>query len=139
VAAFGEKDFQQLSVIRRMVADLALPTEIVGGPIVRDQMGLALSSRNTFLSPADRSRALSLSASLRAIRTAFRQGETQVALLREIGLSTLTVDAVDYLQIVDATSLQPIDRVTGSARAMVAALLNQTRLIDNLALQGETP
>jgi len=135
VAAFGEKDYQQLCVIRRMVRDLALPVEVVGGPIVRDVDGLALSSRNTYLSAVDRSRGLTLSRALATIRDGLASGERQVDVLLAAAKATLDVDRVDYLEIVDATSLKPLSRVIGPSRALVAAFVGGTRLIDNLALE----
>ncbi|MCB9665168.1 MAG: pantoate--beta-alanine ligase [Alphaproteobacteria bacterium] len=134
VAAFGEKDFQQLQVLRRMTADLALPVEIVGGPIVRDADGLALSSRNAYLDPAQRARALSLSRALRALQDAVVAGEHDVAALTALGRGLLDVDALDYLEVVDPQTLRPVARVDGEARALVAASLGATRLIDNVAL-----
>lgn len=133
VAIFGEKDYQQLAVLRRMTSDLALPVEVLGGALVRDDDGLALSSRNIYLSPEERRRALSLSASLRAMAEAVRGGERSVANLR--ALASLDVDRLDYLEVVDADSLQPLTTVDRPARALVAAFVGRTRLIDNVALQ----
>jgi len=135
IAAFGEKDYQQLCVLRRMARDLALPVEIVGGAIVRDQDGLALSSRNTYLSAEDRVRALSLSQALRAMKKGLEAGETAVGALLATGVHVLDVDTVDYLEIVDAFTLEPVQCVTRSCRALVAAHVGGTRLIDNLALE----
>jgi pantoate--beta-alanine ligase len=136
VAAFGEKDFQQLQVIRRMVADLALPVDIVPGPIVRDDDGLALSSRNAYLSPAERRRGLTLSRALRAMAEAAASGARDVARLRALGRDVLDVDRLDYLEVVDVDTLTPVERVEGPARALVAAHVGATRLIDNVALGG---
>jgi len=131
LAVFGEKDFQQLQVIRRMVRDLAMAIEIVPGPLVRDPDGLAMSSRNLRLSPADRQRALSLHRALRAMRDSL----DPVALARlQLGRSLLDVDRLDYLEIVDPHSLEPLDRIDRPARALVAAHVGDVRLIDNLAL-----
>lgn len=136
-AAFGEKDFQQLMVIRQMVGDLALPVRIVPGPLVRDADGLALSSRNKYLDEATRRRALTLHRALFAMAAAERGGERDVAALLRIGRAELDCDRLDYLQIVDATSLGPIEAVSRPARALVAAHYGQTRLIDNVALGPE--
>lgn len=134
LAAFGEKDYQQITIIRRVVADLALPCEIVGVPIKREPDGLAMSSRNVYLSDADRVRATSLSRTLRAMQAQVAAGETDVAALLDAGVASLDVDEVDYLQIVDRDSLVPLIRIEGEARVAVAAVLGKTRLIDNMAL-----
>lgn len=136
-ACFGEKDWQQLMVIRRLVRDLALPVTIVPGPLVRDDDGLALSSRNAYLAPQQRRRALSLHQALLAMAEAHEAGETSVAELLALGRSRIDADRLDYLELVDATSLQPIERVEGPARALVAAFYGDTRLIDNVAVGGE--
>lgn len=133
VAIFGEKDWQQLQVLRRMVRDLGMAVEVLGGPIVREPDGLALSSRNTYLSGDERRRAVSLSRALAAMAQARQAGETDVAVLKEAGLAVLDVDRVDYLEVVDE-ALQPLDHVTGEARALVAAFFGRTRLIDNHAI-----
>lgn len=136
VAIFGEKDYQQLKVIQRMVADLAMDIEVLGGPLVRDADGLALSSRNAYLSPAERARALSLHRALQAMRGAAREGEREVGALLALGRAQLDVDRLDYLEIVDDALLRPLARLPeqGEARALVAAVVGRTRLIDNVAL-----
>jgi pantoate--beta-alanine ligase len=131
LAVFGEKDFQQLAVIRRMTADLAMPIEIVGGPLVRDHDGLALSSRNTYLSVADRQRALSLHRALFAIA---KHPSASAAERIDAARSMLDVDRLDYLTVVDPDTLQPVERVDSPARALVAGLVGKTRLIDNVAV-----
>jgi pantoate--beta-alanine ligase len=131
VAVFGEKDYQQLAVIRRMVRDLAMPIEVVGGALVRDADGLALSSRNKFLSEAERRRALSLSAALFAMA---ESDATDVSELLALGRSILDVDSEDYLAVVDAETLEPLVVRDRPARALVAGFLGKTRLIDNVAL-----
>jgi pantoate--beta-alanine ligase len=131
VAVFGEKDYQQLAVLRRMVRDLAMPIEIVGGPLVRDADGLALSSRNKYLGPEDRRRALSLSRALLAMR---ESGLTRVDELIALGREELDVDRLDYLEVLDAEDLQPLSVVDRPARALVAAVVGKPRLLDNLAL-----
>lgn len=135
LAVFGEKDFQQLAVIRRMVRDLAMGVEVIGGPLVRDADGLALSSRNAYLSPEQRRRALSLSRALRAMAAAAAAGEDQPGPLLERGAALLEVDALDYLELRDPDTLQPWTGGPGPARAFVAARLGATRLIDNLAME----
>lgn len=140
VAVFGEKDFQQLATIRRMVSDLAMPIEIVGGPLIRDEDGVALSSRNAYLSAQDRVRARSISGALRAMAAATRAGETATATLLQIGQRVLDVDELDYLEVRTEGDLRPLTRLDGRpARAFAAAKVGHPRLIDNLALpQGET-
>jgi pantoate--beta-alanine ligase len=136
-ALFGEKDFQQLAVIRRMVADLAMPVEIVGVPTVRDPDGLALSSRNAYLSPDERKRAVALPNALKAARDAIRAG-TAVGTALQQGKDSL-VDAgflrIDYFALVDAQTLEPLDAAEGESRLIAAAVIGSTRLIDNLEVQ----
>lgn len=134
VACFGEKDFQQLTILRRMVADLELPLEIVGQPTIREDDGLAMSSRNAYLKGPDRERAVSLSRALFAMQDAVAAGTTDAAALLELGRSLLDVDELDYLEVVDRDSLAPIQSVTREARAAIAAFVGRTRLIDNVAL-----
>ncbi|MBN1336221.1 MAG: pantoate--beta-alanine ligase [Deltaproteobacteria bacterium] len=130
-SVFGEKDWQQYVVVRRMAEDLHPGVEVVAGPLVRDDDGLALSSRNRYLSAADRVRALSLHRALRAIRDS---REPSVPALLEEGRSLLEVDRLDYIAIVDPWSLAPLERVDRPARALVAAFVGNTRLIDNVAV-----
>ena len=136
VALFGEKDFQQLVVIRQMVRDLAIPAEIVAVPTVREADGLALSSRNAYLLPEERLRALALPRALEAARAAILSG-TQVAdVLAEARNSLLDggFSRVDYFALVDAQSLEPLDHPRGEMRLIAAAVIGTTRLIDNLAV-----
>ena len=134
LAVFGEKDYQQLAVIRRMVSDLALPIEIIGAPLIRDADGLALSSRNTYLSPDDRRRALSLSRALRALVAQAAAGRADRGDLLAAAQAELEVDRLDYLELVDPDSLAPLPVLDRPARALVAAFVGRTRLIDNLAV-----
>ncbi len=131
-AVFGEKDWQQFVVVRRMALDLALDVDVVAGPLVRDDDGLALSSRNRYLSPSDRVRALSLHRALFALRDG---REASVPALVEAGRARLDVDRLDYLAVVDPWTLEPLPRVDRPARALVAALVGGTRLIDNVTLE----
>ena len=136
-AYFGEKDYQQLQVVRRMQRDLQLPGEIVGCPTLRDDDGLALSSRNSRLSGVERTAAVSLSQALFAMRDAANTGERKSADLLRIGTGIVAAEplvALDYLAIVDPDSLTPIDELMPGARALIAATIGETRLIDNLAL-----
>ena len=136
VALFGEKDFQQLAVIRRMVQDLNIPVEIVGVPTVREADGLALSSRNAYLSPDERQRAVALPNALKAAREAILAGSPVGTALREAKQSL--VDAgflrIDYFAVVDAATLEPVDAPAGEMRLIAAAVIGTTRLIDNLPL-----
>jgi pantoate--beta-alanine ligase len=136
LALFGEKDYQQLLVIRRMVADLAFPVEIVALPTVREEDGLAMSSRNAYLSPADRRRAAALWRALTAIRSATFDGERRVHVLAEQAASDLAreVDRIEYLEIRDAETLEPLRKLNRPAVILVAAFVGGTRLIDNLRL-----
>ena len=137
VAVFGEKDFQQLMVIRRMARDLFLDVEIVGAPLIREADGLALSSRNSYLSAEDRQRALGLSRALKAMRDAVQSGENDTAALRSIGSQILSEHGLveDYLAIVDEQTLDPVDRLgAGPTRALIAAHCAGVRLIDNAPL-----
>ncbi|HEX5237206.1 MAG TPA: pantoate--beta-alanine ligase [Sphingomicrobium sp.] len=136
VALFGEKDFQQLAVIGRMVADLGVPVEIVGVPTVRERDGLALSSRNAYLSPEERARAVALPRALEEARDAIRKGgpvaaalETSRKALLESGFSN-----IDYFALVDAHTLEPLQQPEGEMRLIAAATIGGTRLIDNLAI-----
>jgi len=134
IAVFGEKDFQQLAVIRRMAADLNLPVEIVGVPTVREADGLALSSRNAYLTADERSRAAALPRALGAARNAILDGATVANTLRDA--KQAVVDAgflrVDYVALVDASTLEPVDQPIGEMRLIAAAVIGTTRLIDNL-------
>ncbi len=136
VALFGEKDFQQLAVIRAMVRDLFMDVEIAGMPIVRDADGLALSSRNAYLSAADRPRALSLSRALLEARDAAARGARDAEALRARARERIAAAGVrvDYVEIVDPRTLAPVARAEAGSRMLVAAFVGATRLIDNLAL-----
>ena len=138
VAVFGQKDAQQAAAIRRMVADLDFPIEIVVGPTVRDPDGLALSSRNAFLSAADRREALALHAALDRADSLARDGvddaDRLLDAMRE-ELSRHPAIAVDYVAIVERDSFRPLRRISGPAVAAVAARVGGTRLIDNVVLE----
>jgi pantoate--beta-alanine ligase len=129
-AFFGEKDFQQLAVIRQMVRDLSFDVEVVGHPIIRDDHGLALSSRNVLLTPEGRHQALGLSRALRAVADEPRRADEQRATLREV-LEGSGVE-VAYAEVVDPSTLVPSrDSETGERRALVAGFVEGIRLIDN--------
>ncbi|HXG39577.1 MAG TPA: pantoate--beta-alanine ligase [Candidatus Limnocylindrales bacterium] len=133
-AYFGQKDAQQLLVVRRMVADLAIPTEIVGCPTVREPDGLAVSSRNVHLSPAERAAAPVLHRALAAAKEAWaageRSGEALRAIMRRI-LEAEPLAAVEYVSVADAETLDELDWVDGPALLSLAARFGTTRLIDN--------
>jgi pantoate--beta-alanine ligase len=139
VAYFGQKDAQQALVVRRMVRDLDMDVSIVVCPTVREQDGLAMSSRNVRLTPEARVRALGLSEALGAIETAFEGGERQGSRLAGIGMQKLAArgigaDAVDYLAIVDRETLAELRTVDRTALVAVAARVGGVRLIDNVLL-----
>ncbi len=134
-AYFGEKDFQQLQVIRRMVRDLDIPVEIVGVPTVREADGLALSSRNLYLTPDERCRAAILPRVLSETAQAAAAGMASFPeLLRAAHAAILQAgfDKIDYLQICDAETLKPVTTLDSPARIFVAARIGRTRLIDNM-------
>jgi pantoate--beta-alanine ligase len=136
-AVFGEKDYQQLLVIKRLVADLDVPTEIVGRPIVREPDGLALSSRNTYLNPEERAAALCLYRGLQAARELVAAGETSrekiIAGVREI-ITRTPYTRIDYVALMDPETLREVEAVSGEARLLLAVWVNNTRLIDNTLL-----
>ena len=136
VALFGEKDFQQLAVIRRMATDLGLPLRIGGVPTVRDGDGLALSSRNIYLSADERARALALPQALEEAGRAIRGGDPVAeALARGRGrLVEAGFSGIDYFALVDAATLEPLTQVGGDMRLIAAAKIGATRLIDNVAV-----
>ena len=136
VAFFGEKDFQQLAVIRALVRDLDLGVEVVGMPIVREPDGLALSSRNAYLSPGERRRALALSRALARAAEAVRRGERDAGELRARARAEIerAPARVDYVEIVDPETLRPVDRAVPGSVMLVAAFVGTTRLIDNARL-----
>lgn len=134
---FGEKDYQQLQVLKRMARDLNMPFEIVGMPTVREPDGLAMSSRNRYLSSDERKIARTLHRELAAVANAVRDGRTSCAKAAGDAAQSLLAtgfDKVEYLSVVDAESLAPLDRVVGPARVAAAVRLGRTRLIDNVAI-----
>ena len=140
VAVFGEKDWQQLAVIRRMAADLGLPTRIHGYPTVRETDGLAMSSRNALLNADERARALALPRALAGARDAIVGGgavgeaiDRAKAALSEAGFAS-----IDYLALVDAATLEPIEIPVGQIRLIAAATIGSTRLIDNISVVLDT-
>jgi pantoate--beta-alanine ligase len=137
-AFFGQKDAAQLAVIRRMVHELNFPVEIVACPIVREADGLAMSSRNAYLNREERGRALVLQRSLQRAQQEFQAGERIAARLISAAKEVLTREPqvrLDYFEIVDPDTLDPVERISGKTLVAIAASVGSTRLIDNLVLQ----
>ena len=137
-AVFGQKDYQQLKVIEKMVRDLNMDLEIVPHPTVREKDGLAMSSRNTYLSPAERERALLISASLKAAEELFRRGERNAWIIRDevkrILCSKEGID-IEYISISHADTLEEFEEIPGGrALLAIACRVGKTRLIDNTIL-----
>ena len=133
-AYFGQKDAQQVMVIRQMARDLAIATEVIACPTVREPDGLALSSRNVHLSPEERAAAPVLHRALDAARDRWASGERSADVLRDVMLELLTAEplaSVDYVSVADATTLAELDRVDGPALLSLAVRFGDTRLIDN--------
>ncbi len=133
-AYFGEKDFQQLAIIKRMVSDLEFDVEIIPCPIIREEDGLAISSRNAYLSPAERRAALVVSQSLSRAREAIGRGERDVSAIKALVMNELLQEPlarVDYVEVVDAAELSPVAEIGGSVVVAVAVFIGKTRLIDN--------
>jgi pantoate--beta-alanine ligase len=142
VAIFGEKDWQQLAIVRRLVRDLGIDTEIIGLPTVREADGLAMSSRNALLGKKERAQAVALPKALGEALAAIESGEhilvsTLLAVARaklaEAGFAT-----VDYVALVDADTLEPLDHASGDMRLIAAATIGGTRLIDNVRVEIDT-
>ena len=140
VALFGQKDAQQAAAVRRMVADLDFPLEVVVSPTIREPDGLALSSRNAYLSAGDRREALALHAALERAETLARDGVDDVERLLDAMRTELDrhpAVAVDYVALVDQDSFRPVRRLSGPTVAAVAARVGNTRLIDNVVLDPD--
>jgi len=137
VAVFGAKDFQQLVTVRQMVRDLNFDVEIVGAPIVREPDGLAMSSRNAYLSADERLAARCLSQALARAQDAFAAGERAAARLRQLARNHIEAEPlarIDYVEVVDAGTLEPVDTVARPALLALAVFFGSTRLIDNCLL-----
>ena len=131
-AYFGQKDAQQAAVIRRMTRDLDMGIEIVEMPIVREPDGLAMSSRNKYLSPGERQRALCLSRGLSRARDLLNAGERDPHTIIDTVQNAMSAVDIDYIELVDAEDIIPLDRVRGTVLLAVAARVGETRLIDNI-------
>lgn len=137
-AVFGQKDYQQCAVIRRMVRDLNVPVRIVTMPTVRERDGLALSSRNAYLSPEERAQAPMIRQALLAALAAWRRGVREGEKLRRLvwqTISTAPLARIDYVEVVDAATLEPAEQAARGATIAVAVFLGATRLIDNIQLR----
>lgn len=137
-AYFGQKDAQQLAVIRRMVRDLNMDIEIVGCPIVREADGLAKSSRNTYLNPEERKAALILSKAIFLGQSMAEQGETSAKVITDAMKETILSEPmarIDYVQMVDRDSIEPVDVIEGPVLAAIAVYIGKTRLIDNFIFE----
>ena len=136
-AYFGEKDWQQVTMVRRMARDLSMPVEVVGCPTIREHDGLALSSRNVYLTPAERAAAPVLYRAMRAGAQAVRAGEGPASVVaggmrRQIEAEPLA--QLDYAEVADAVTLAPVDELRGELRLLVAARFGRARLIDNIGV-----
>lgn len=137
-AYFGQKDAQQLAVIKRMVKDLNVDTEIVGCPIVRESDGLAKSSRNTYLNPDERKAALILNRSLKLGKDMIENGETDAkAVIKAItdNINTEPLAKIDYVDVVDFDTITPVDKIGKSVLVAIAVYIGKTRLIDNFIIE----
>ncbi|MBN1895037.1 pantoate--beta-alanine ligase [bacterium] len=135
VAVFGQKDAQQAAVIRRMVKDLDLDLEIVTGPIVREPDGLAMSSRNAYLSPVERKQAAVLHESLKTAEGLIRKGEMSAEVIKgriQDMIAGKSSARIDYVEVVDAESFKPVSRLDSPAVIALAVFFGKTRLIDNM-------
>ncbi len=137
VAVFGEKDYQQLAVIRKMVEDLNLAIEIIGAPTSRSSEGLALSSRNVYLNEEEKKQALTLYQSIQLVQKLYKSGEKDVKkIISEVKKLFLSFPCqIDYLEIVDKKSLKSLEIIDCPARYLVAVKIGKTRLIDNASVQ----
>jgi pantoate--beta-alanine ligase len=138
IAVFGLKDYQQCAVIRRMVRDLNVPVRIVAAQTVRERDGLALSSRNTYLSPEERAQAPVIRQALLAAQAAWRRGVREGEKLRRLvwqTISTVPLARIDYVEVVDGAALTPVEHAERGAVIAAAVFFGKTRLIDNIALK----
>jgi pantoate--beta-alanine ligase len=136
-AYFGEKDYQQLLVVKRLAADLSFPADVVACPTVRESDGLALSSRNAYLSSGERRAATVLHRALDAAARAVAAGETSAGRLRSIMANTVAAEPLarlDYAEVAHPATLAPVTELTGEARLLIASWVGATRLIDNRAV-----
>ncbi len=133
-AVFGEKDFQQLAIVRRMVRDLDFNIDIIAVPTVREKDGLACSSRNQYLNPDQRKQAMVLYKALEAAANAGEKSANDIVVLARQVISEAPLARIDYVELVDAQSLQPIEMVGPNSVLLLAVFFGKTRLIDNIRL-----
>ena len=136
-AYFGQKDAQQLAVVTRMVKDLSVDTKIHGCPIIREEDGLAKSSRNTYLSEKERQAALILSQSLQVGKALIEQGETDATVVKKAisdKIATEPLARIDYVDVVDFDTITPIEQIKGNTLVAIAVYIGKTRLIDNFII-----
>jgi pantoate--beta-alanine ligase len=133
-AVFGEKDFQQLAIVRRMVRDLNFQVDIIAMPTVREEDGLACSSRNRYLSREERKQAAVLFKALRAAESSGKQSATDIVALARKVISEAPLARIDYVEVVDAESLQPVEMAGPNTVLLLAVFFGKTRLIDNIRL-----
>ena len=139
VAVFGEKDYQQLTVIKRLVRDLDIPVEIIGAPIIREEDGLAMSSRNQYLTPSERAAAPVLYETINLAADKFIGAGSGWSKIHDWAAARILkagFSKVDYLNMVDVDTLEPMDKLDRPARLLAAAWIGRTRLIDNIAVTG---
>ncbi len=137
-AYFGQKDAQQLLIVKRMVKDLNFPITIIGCPIVREEDGLAMSSRNIYLTDEERNNALVLSRSLRLAKEKINAGEADAGTIKKIisdEINTVSHGGIDYVEIVDTERLDPVDTITGETLIALAVRFGKARLIDNIIIK----
>jgi pantoate--beta-alanine ligase len=134
-AVFGEKDFQQLAIVRRMVRDLNFNIDIIGVPTVREEDGLACSSRNQYLNPEERKQAAVLYKALQAAANAGKKSASDIVALARRVINEATLAQIDYVQLVDAETLQPVEMAGPNTVLLVAVFFAGTRLIDNIRLE----
>jgi pantoate ligase/cytidylate kinase len=139
IAYFGQKDAQQLAIIKRLVADLNLPVEIRGCPTVREESGLACSSRNQYLTPEAKERALALSRGLKKAKEAFSSGQRDGNVLISLVRSQLGDLDIEYVELVHPQTLQPLGKIEEAGLIAIAARVDSTRLIDNVILRDRQP
>jgi pantoate--beta-alanine ligase len=137
IALFGKKDFQQLAVIRQMTVDLNMPVEVVGMPIIREQDGLAMSSRNKYLSSEERTSALCLSRALQSVRAAYHSGERDAERLKQLVQNIILAEpsaTIDYVELRADETLEKVATVDDRTLLALAVRVGATRLIDNCLL-----
>ena len=141
IAVFGEKDWQQLKIIQKMVKDLNIPVKVVGRPIVREKDGLAMSSRNTYLSSEERKEATNIYKGLQLAKSFVKQGildrEELLTRVKNFYKEKIPLGKIDYVELVHPEKLYPVERVEGKALLAVAIFIGKARLIDNILLEGE--